>query len=146
MSKEEAICNVKEANGIIADEPHVCKYCPGENLCNLLGSLNTQCFKQREEIERLTKEVEAGRKLWADAQRARKVRALENDGLRGRISEHQAQLMAKDEEIKQLKVLLKVALCPNTQNGCKDGVYPDPYGQPCRCQWCDEVEQALKGK
>ena len=57
-----------------------------------------------------------------------------------------AELKAKDEEIKQLKVLLKVALCPNIQNGCKDGVYPDPYGQPCRCQWCDEVEQALKGE
>lgn len=48
-------------------------------------------------------------------------------------------------EIKRLKGLLEVAICPNVMNGCQNGIMPNPYGEMERCQWCYEKKQALKG-
>ena len=46
-------------------------------------------------------------------------------------------------ENKQLKNLLKTAICPNAMNGCRDGRMPNPYGEIEQCQWCYERDQAL---
>ena len=49
-------------------------------------------------------------------------------------------------EVKGLKGLLGVAICPNAMNGCRAGIIPNPNGEPEPCQWCVMKNQILKGK
>jgi len=49
-------------------------------------------------------------------------------------------------EIKGLKGLLGVAICPNAVNGCKDGVYYNARAESEQCQWCSMTKQALKNE
>ena len=43
----------------------------------------------------------------------------------------------------KIRLLLQTALCPNSVNGCQDGILPDVYGKMGQCRWCDEKKQVL---
>lgn len=60
------------------------------------------------------------------------------------ISELQEGNRNLQAENKTLKELLRIAICPNAVNGCKDGILINPYGEPEQCKWCDITKQALK--
>ena len=49
------------------------------------------------------------------------------------------------DRMEALEGLLKAASCPQCGPN-KDGAYYDNMGQVHQCQWCYEVEAALKGK
>jgi hypothetical protein len=51
------------------------------------------------------------------------------------------KIKSLEKQLEQAKALLKIATCPCC-DGC--GAYPDEYGEPIQCQWCDERDGLIK--